>query len=316
MGKKSVSNEIRQQIITLFKTGNYLNREIARNLRVSPSCVDNAVKRMQETGTPKERPHSGRPSKITPKFRRQLKRAVKKCRESRRKSLRALASQYSEATGSSLCHETVRRSLHSDNIHCYAATHRPTLKAHHKEARLNWCRERSNWEPQRWDTVVWSDESHFTVQPGKEAVRLWREPDEALHPDCIQPQDIGAGGSVTVWGCFAGPSSGVMVVSRGMIDAARYQFILENGLLLSLDLFGFVPGEETWLYQQDNARPHTAATTRAWFEEHQIPLLEWPAKSPDLNPIERLWAFLDRRVRGLDIQNVDQLEDALVRSWN
>jgi transposase len=198
MGKKSVSNQIRQQIITLFQTGNYSNREIAKQLRVSPSCVDNAVKRMQQTGTPKERPRSGRPSKITPIFRRQLKRAVKKCRESRRKSLRALASQYSEATGSRLSHETVRRSLHSDHIHYYAATYRPTLKANHKEARLNWCRERSNWEPQRWDTVIRSDEYHFTVQPGKGVVRLWREPDEALHPDCIQPQDIGAGGGVTV----------------------------------------------------------------------------------------------------------------------
>ena len=96
MGRKSVSNEIRQQIITLFQTGNNSNREIARQLRVSLSCVDNAVKRMQQTGTPKERPRSGRPSKVTPTFRRQLKRTVKKCRESRRKSLRALASQYSK----------------------------------------------------------------------------------------------------------------------------------------------------------------------------------------------------------------------------
>lgn len=101
--------------------------------------------------------------------------------------------------------------------------------------------------------------------------------DKKLHPDCIQHQDIGVGGGVTVWGCFAGPSSGVVVVSRSTIDPPRYQFILENGLLSSLHLLVFQLGEDNSLYQQDNARPHTAVTTRTWFAEQQISLLQWPA---------------------------------------
>ena len=315
MGRKPVSNITRQQILALFQTGKFSYRQIGSQLNVSARCVENTVHRFRSTGTPKERPRSGRPKKLEGTASRQLKRAVKKCRESRRRSLRAIASEYSESTGMDISYETVRKSLHASNLHHYAATHRPTLKVHHREARLAWRKERANWGLLDWESIIWSDESHFTLQPGKGAVRLWREPEEALHEDCMQHKDIGAGGAVTVWGCFSSDMTGVLLVTRGTVDTVKYIEILENGLLPSLDLFGFQLGDPNWFYQQDNARPHTSAAARAWFTERNITLLPWPAKSPDLSPIERLWALLDRRVRGLRIENLEQLEDALVNAW-
>ena len=43
------------------------------------------------------------------------------------------------------------------------------------------------------------------------------------------------------------------------------------------------------MFQQDNARAHTARITRDFLQQHNIRLLPWPALSPDLNPIEYLW---------------------------
>ncbi|GFU04088.1 transposable element Tcb1 transposase [Trichonephila clavipes] len=77
--------------------------------------------------------------------------------------------------------------------------------------------------------------------------------------------------------------------------------------------------QDDGIFQQDNARCHTAASVRAWFEEHQdeFTVLPCPANSPELNPIENLWDHLDRVVRAMDPQprNLAQLATALESAW-
>ena len=51
-------------------------------------------------------------------------------------------------------------------------------------------------------------------------------------------------------------------------------------------------------FQQDNAPIHVSKATRAFFQESNMQVMDWPAYSPDLNPIENVWGLLSRSIYG------------------
>ena len=80
------------------------------------------------------------------------------------------------------------------------------------------------------------------------------------------------------------------------MDQFQYLEVLDNYLLPSLEILK--SGGYEWIYQQDNTPCHKAKTVMKWFEETNVDVLQWPARSPDLNPIENLWVVMD-----LDLRN-------------
>ncbi len=74
-------------------------------------------------------------------------------------------------------------------------------------------------------------------------------------------------------------------------------------------------GDADFIFQQDLAPAHTAKCTKSWFNDHGVTGLDWPANSPDLNPIENLWSIVKRKMRDTRPNNADELKAAIKETW-
>ena len=68
--------------------------------------------------------------------------------------------------------------------------------------------------------------------------------------------------------------------------------------------------------KQDNDPKHTSRSTQKWFWDNKINVLPWPSQSPDLNPIENLWAEWTRAVDKFKPKNVKDLERICIEEWS
>jgi hypothetical protein len=117
-----------------------------------------------------------------------------------------------------------------------------------------------------------------------------------------------------VWAAFSWNGTTDIVFIDGRLNSLGYRKILEDHLLpKAVEI-----GDQKYTFQQDNAGIHTARAILEWFSTIGINHMKWPAKSPDLNPIENLWGILVRRVyeNGRQYNTVGELKTAIRNEWS
>lgn len=304
METKQIALQIRKLIVKDCQK-ELSNREIGRKYDVSEGAVRNIWKKFQELGTITDEVGRGRKRKTNPIEDRRIIREVKKNSIVTSRVIR-------ENMQLNISERTVRRRLREAGLRNSFAVRRPLIRKANKIKRLEFAKKYADKPVDFWKKVLWSDESKFDLFGHKQRPRVWSKPGEKLVDKNIQKTIKHGGGSIMVWGCFAWSGLGNLIKIDGIMTADVYIDILNENLEESLLKVGL---EDNYIFQQDNDPKHTARKTTAFFGTSRIKLLDWPAQSPDLNPIENLWSILDQKVDKGEVTNKIKLFEALEEAW-
>jgi hypothetical protein len=119
---------------------------------------------------------------------------------------------------------------------------------------------------------------------------------------------------LNAWGCFAYSGVGTLYTFPETLTGQYLRSIFDTCLLESAEKLFDLPMQ--WYLLHDNAKTHKEKSVKRWLFDHGITVLDFPPYSPDLNPIENLWAHMKRRVKNHFIADVDQLQSVVHEEWS
>ncbi|GFT31632.1 transposable element Tcb2 transposase [Trichonephila clavipes] len=284
---------------------------VAAEFGIPHSIVSRLWRQFQTTGTAIRGFSSGRPRGTTPADDRYI---VLQARRNRWQTAGEIARHTTLATGRPISRFTVARRLHGGGLFARRPVRCVPLTPAHRRRRSLWCREHRNWRDNEWGRVLFTDESRFSLSSDSHRILIWRERGSRNHPSNIIERDRYGGRGVLVWGgIMLGSRTDLHIFDAGSVNGTRY---CNEILLPYVRLFRGAMGLQ-FLFMDDNAPCHRTVAAEQLLESEDIERMDWPARSPDRNPIEHVWDFLGRRLaaRTLPPVTIRELRFALQDEW-
>uniref|UniRef100_A0A8K9XJ96 Tc1-like transposase DDE domain-containing protein n=1 Tax=Oncorhynchus mykiss TaxID=8022 RepID=A0A8K9XJ96_ONCMY len=301
-----VPAHLRERALSMLQ-GGMRTADVARAINCNVRAVRRLRQRYRETGRTADHPRSGRPRVTTPAQDRYIQTSHLMERYRMAKTTdRVTPGKHNP----SISAQTACNRLREAGLRACRPVVRQVLTRHHRQQRRLWAQTHRRWNRQDKQKVLFTDESWFCLTRGDGRIRNYRRRNERYIEACTLERDrFGGGGSIMIWDDVSQHHGTELGVIAGNLNAVRYR---EDILLPHVVLF--LQAHPDMTLQHDNATSHTARSERDFLQDRNISVLPWPAKSPDLNPIEHVWYLLDRKVRARDIppQNVCELAGALV----
>ncbi|UYV64649.1 Transposase [Cordylochernes scorpioides] len=294
----------RGMVIGLKRAG-WSIRQIAADTHLGASTVHRLWRRWLEQGNVAIYRNAGATRVTSARVdRRILRQAV----AAPQATCTAILQHVQDTLDHSISTRTISRRLVANGLHSCRPLRRLPLTPPNRRQRLEWCRARSTWMTE-WHRVVFSDESRFCLSSDSRRVRVWRRRGERSKPAAIVERPTVRERGIMVWGAIAYDSRSPLLRIQGTMMGQRYVDDVLRPVTLP-----YLQGVPNALYQQDNARPHTARISQQALQHVQM--LPWPPYSPDLSPIEHVWDIIGRRLHALpQPRSEDELWQMVEREW-
>lgn len=298
-----------------MKEAGISTKKIARKLDIHRNTVSYTMKRYNgSSNSLRDRPKSGRPRKSTLSDDRRLLILSKK---SRFTSSSALRDQWKIGGGPSVHSSTVRRRLIAKGMFGRRPRRKPFISKQNRRKRVEFAKAHRYWTFNDWKKILWSDETTILFYDSRGKLYVRRMSGESYSTNCIIGTVKHGGGNVMFWGAMSANGVGTLEPIEGRVNAKAYIEILSRNLNLSIEKT-LENWFDDWIFMQDNAPCHTAKLVSKFFVDSGIPVLNWPAQSPDLNPIEHLWKIVKDEVSsfGFRAKNRPELIRKVMEVWN
>ena len=282
-----ISSAYKENIISLASNG-YSTRHIATKLGISHPTVSRVLKTLLPNHQP---PLAGCPSKLSATDQHAI---IKQITTYQSANAVQATNHINSIISNPVSSNTVRRVLKKHSFKAVVKKKKPLLSARHRQKRLAFALKHREWTVEDWKRVIWSDETKINRFGSDGREYVWKKQGEDLIQREVQETVKFGGGNIMVWGCMGWNGVGHLAEVEGRMNADQYVAILEEHMLSSLEESG-IPEEEV-IFQQDNNPKHTSKKAKKWMEDNNITLLDWPAQSPDISPIEHQWVHLKRKL--------------------
>ena len=233
-------------------------------------------------------------------------RVVRHMRGKRFQSCRKVASRLQ------ISRESVRRCLKEKGLKPVQTKSKPKLSEKNITARIEFAETHRNTD---WSKVMFTDEKDFWLFS-----RVSKKNDVVWVADGDEPpptvDKVRATQKVHVWGGITTRGKTKLYFYDGALNAEKYRtLVLQKALKEIKELLP----DSSYTFQQDGAPCHTANVTQAFLSSQPfsfLPKADWPGNSPDLNPIENLWAKLQTAVNEREPKDVSALKRAINKEWS
>ncbi|GFW63491.1 transposable element Tcb1 transposase [Trichonephila clavipes] len=259
-------SEFERGLIIGMKTAGWSTHRVAGQVHPSECAVKNCWEQWTREGTHARKTGSGATRKTA---RREDQRIVRQALV----DPTVTRSTIQVHVGVAIVPQTISRHLAEANLKPKRPFCALPLTPGHRQLCLQWCQARSMWNVSDWQKVVFSDESWFVLWTDDNRVRVWRRPGKRYIFSHSVLRHTARTAGVMVWEAIAYDSRSTLFVIRGTLTDQRY-----NDDILRPHVGPFPNGLPKAIFQQDNARQHTARVAQDFLPHFQT--LPWPATLP------------------------------------